>query len=74
MLAWFQGTGCLFQMGGCDPRPLKRRHLSDRGLLCPERSHVASTAVLASLMVPEMMRRRYDKEMILGLISGFWGS
>jgi TRAP-type C4-dicarboxylate transport system permease large subunit len=29
---------------------------------------VASTAVLASLMVPEMMRRRYDKEMILGPI------
>jgi tripartite ATP-independent transporter DctM subunit len=29
---------------------------------------VASTAVLASLMVPEMMRRRYNKEMILGPI------
>jgi len=29
---------------------------------------VASTAVLASLMVPEMMRRRYHKEMILGPI------
>jgi tripartite ATP-independent transporter DctM subunit len=29
---------------------------------------VASTAVLASLMVPEMMQRRYDKEMILGPI------
>jgi tripartite ATP-independent transporter DctM subunit len=29
---------------------------------------VASTAVLASLMVPEMMRRRYSKEMILGPI------
>jgi tripartite ATP-independent transporter DctM subunit len=29
---------------------------------------VASTAVLASLMVPEMMRRHYDKEMILGPI------
>ena len=29
---------------------------------------VASTAVLASLMVPEMMRRHYSKEMILGPI------
>jgi tripartite ATP-independent transporter DctM subunit len=29
---------------------------------------VASTAVLASLMVPEMMRRHYHKEMILGPI------
>lgn len=29
---------------------------------------VASTAVLASLMVPEMMRRNYHKEMILGPI------
>ena len=29
---------------------------------------VASTAVLASLMVPEMMRRRYHKEMVLGPI------
>jgi len=29
---------------------------------------VASTAVLASLMVPEMMRRHYNKEMILGPI------
>ncbi|MEO0250553.1 MAG: TRAP transporter large permease subunit, partial [candidate division WOR-3 bacterium] len=29
---------------------------------------VASTAVLASLMVPEMMRRHYGKEMILGPI------
>jgi TRAP-type C4-dicarboxylate transport system permease large subunit len=34
---------------------------------------VASTAVLASLMVPEMMRRRYNKEMILGH-HGFRGS
>lgn len=29
---------------------------------------VASTAVLAALMVPEMMRRRYSKDMILGPI------
>lgn len=29
---------------------------------------VASTAVLASLMVPEMMRRHYNKDMILGPI------
>ena len=29
---------------------------------------VASTAVLATLMVPEMMRRRYSKEMVLGPI------
>jgi tripartite ATP-independent transporter DctM subunit len=29
---------------------------------------VASTAVLASLMVPEMMRRSYSKEMVLGPI------
>jgi len=29
---------------------------------------VASTAVLAAMMVPEMLRRGYSKEMILGPI------
>jgi len=34
---------------------------------------VASTAVLAALMVPEMMKRHYHKDMVLGPVMGLPG-